>query len=76
MTLRPLEAAYLGKKLITTNSQIRNIQFYDPSWSFVLGNEPDRRLRDFLRSHYQPISTHRYNQIFSVDRFLKDFGDA
>lgn len=51
-TLRPLEALFLKKKLITNNLSIVNEPFYHPSLIFILGKDDINQLSSFI---YSPI---------------------
>lgn len=50
ITLRPLEALACGKKLLTTNKNIKSIDFYSPNNIFVVGEDDCAKLGDFMRS--------------------------
>lgn len=47
LSLRPMEALFFGKKLITNNSEILSADFYSPSNIYVLGHD-NRTLREFV----------------------------
>ncbi|MEG0518751.1 MAG: hypothetical protein RR555_07785 [Bacteroidales bacterium] len=49
-TLRPLEALFLNKKLITNNVEIINEPFYHPSLIFILGIDNIDQLSGFIHS--------------------------
>jgi hypothetical protein len=55
LTLRPFEALGLNKKLVTTNTDIKNYSFYHPDNIFIL--EPGRMEIDpaFFKTPYKPI---------------------
>lgn len=54
-TLRPLEAMFHKKKLITNDLRIVEYDYYCPENIFVLGLDDIRRIREFLISPYQEI---------------------
>lgn len=54
-TLRPLEAMFHKKKLITNDLRIVEYDYYCPENIFVLGLDDIRRIREFLTSPYQEI---------------------
>lgn len=56
LTLRALEALYLGKKLVTTSSEVRESALYEPSRVFLLGDQPITELPAFLRTAMTPAS--------------------
>ena len=47
LSLRPLEALFFGKKLITNNIEILSADFYSPANIYVLGHDK-RALREFV----------------------------
>jgi hypothetical protein len=49
-TIRSLEAAFLGRKLITDNEALRETDLYHPSRIFILGRDPMSGLKQFLES--------------------------
>lgn len=55
LTLRPLEAMFLKRKLITNNSEIRNMDFYNPSNIFILGINRIEDLSEFLNTPFVEI---------------------
>ncbi len=57
LTLRPMEAMFLGKKLITDNMDIINMDFYDPNNIFVLGVDKFSNLKHFLESPIKDIDS-------------------
>ena len=48
MTMRPLEALFLQKKLITTNADANTLPFYHPDNIYILDGSEKRTLREFL----------------------------
>lgn len=55
MTLRPLEAIFLKKKLITNDSSIVNKPFYCKGNIFIIGNDTSDSLLSFINSPYIEI---------------------
>ncbi len=55
ITLRPLEALALRKKMITNNTEIINEEFYNPNNIFVLELDNINRLGEFLNSEFIDI---------------------
>ncbi len=49
LSLRPLEAMFFGKKLITNNREILSADFYTPANIYVLGHDK-RTLREFVEN--------------------------
>lgn len=59
-TLRALEAAYFGKKLITNNKAVYGAAFYNPSNVYVLDDAQSwelERIREFLSVKVEPVSS-------------------
>lgn len=72
MTLRTLEAVFLGKKLITNNAAIEATPVYRKSNVYVLGREGGRSLRDFLHEPIEPLPeevVHRHDVRSWIDQF-------
>lgn len=70
-TLRALEALFLEKKLITDNSNIKSEGFYLPENIFILGEDDDRRLREFINTPYRVISGMKYR--YDIDAWFSNF---
>lgn len=49
LSLRPIEAMFLGKKLITNNASIRAMDFYTPENIFLLNERNRNEIVDFLK---------------------------
>lgn len=58
LTLRPIEAMMLKKKLITNLSDINTYDFYRKENIFVIGQDNLNQLPEFLNSPYQNIPDH------------------
>lgn len=48
LSMRSLEAAFFGKKLITNNLRMAESELYDPARVFLIGRDDPERLRDFV----------------------------
>lgn len=71
LTLRPLEALFFERKLITNNQAIIDYDFYNLNNIYVLGKD-DRDISDFLNLDYQPIEhsiIEKYDFVNWVNRF-------
>lgn len=55
LSLRPLEALALHKKLMTNNSFIKNYDFYRPENIFIWGEDDNTKLLEFVNSPYKDI---------------------
>ncbi len=55
LTLRPMEALFLEKKLITNNKDIKNYDFYNPSNIFILGENNIEDIKEFINKPYEKV---------------------
>lgn len=71
ITLRPLEALFYGKKLITNNVKIKEFDFYSAQNVFVWGNDSEDKLGEFLKKPMVDVSEYRkkYDLRSWVNRF-------
>ena len=74
LSLRPLEALFLKKKLITNNKNIINYDFYNNNNIFVLGLDNIAKLNDFINSEYIEIDQ-KIVDYYDFDNWLKRFDD-
>ena len=56
ITLRPMEAAFLGKKLITSNRDIVRYPFYNDKQVYIIQDESMPKIKEFLESDIVPAS--------------------
>lgn len=65
MSLRPMEALFFGKKLITNNPNIKRERLYHPDNVFIWGEDDIMQLHDFVMSpfHALPNELLRYYDI-------------
>ena len=73
MTLRPLEALFFHKKLITNYQEIIQYDFYSPRNIFIVGRDDEFMLADFIASEYdESVSKYITEYDFSswINRFL------
>lgn len=56
-TLRPIEALFFKKKIITNNYSILESDFYNRENIFVLGRDNIESIEEFLKSDYEDISS-------------------
>lgn len=71
LTLRPLEALFLGKKLITNYYDIKYEKFYNESNIFILNNNFEE-LWNFLNTPIKNISE-EIKEIYSCEHWLENF---
>mgnify|MGYP000926773665 CR=1 FL=1 len=72
LTLRPLEALFFRKKLITNDQSIVDRDFYKEQNIFVLGKDDPSTLVRFLNSGYLPIKEEIVNK-YDFDSWLNRF---
>ncbi len=78
VTLRALEAAYFGKKLITTNRSVRELSFYNPCNFYILDvcQFPDvGGLKRFLASAVEPVASsliYEYSPEYMLETLMRN----
>lgn len=72
MTLRPLEALFYNKKLITNNSNTINYDFYCPENVFILGKDKFEDLNVFLETPCR-ITTRELVEKYCVKSWFNHF---
>lgn len=72
-TIRSLEAAFLGRKLITDNEALRDSDLYHPSRVFILGQDDIAGLRQFLDTPLQPLDA-RVLEAHDIAHWIRQFG--
>lgn len=73
MTLRPLEALYYKKKLITNMVNIKQVEFYNPNNIFILGEDDFDGLREFINTDYDMENYDTFVKEYSFETWLKRF---
>ena len=71
-TLRALEALFFRKKLITTNKNIVNEDFYNPNNIFVYGIDETKYLKEFIDSSYDNKSD-IYKEKHTIEAWFMNF---
>jgi len=74
LSFRVFEAMGLGKKLITTNADILNYDFYNPNNIFVWTDETESLPSDFLATPYEELPEAIYNK-YSQENWVKTLLD-
>lgn len=69
LTMRTIETLGAKRKLITTNSDVVNYDFYNPSNVLIVDRVNPNIDEEFLSSPYQEIDTNVY-QYYSIDRWI------
>lgn len=62
LSFRVFESIGLGQKLITTNEDIKNYDFYDPNNILIINPENIQIPREFLETDYKPLSKEVYEK--------------
>ena len=79
LTLRPMEAIFYGRKLITNNPAVQNYDFYRPENVFLLGQRPIAELPEFIRAPYAAVPAEiveRYTAEAWLDGFFQEPHDG
>lgn len=72
LSLRPLEAIFLRKKIITNNKDIKNYDFYKKENIFILGIDDTRDLYSFINSDYCELDEKIINK-YDYNNWLSRF---
>ena len=73
ITLRPMEAIFLGKKIITTNRYITKYPFYNDKQVYVIRDESLPNIKEFLETEIDPVPLkvmEEYTPTGWLDRFF------
>lgn len=73
LSLRPMEAMFWGRKLITNNTRILSMDFYHPNNIYVLGKD-SRSLEEFFRYMPQPVEK-TVRDRYRLSSWLKRFDE-
>lgn len=71
-TLRALESLFFEKKLITNNTYIKDIDFYNPNNIFIIGHDPWNKFKSFMNTPYD-TSVNKYKKDYTIDQWLMNF---
>ena len=74
MSLRPMEALFFGKKLITSCREVKEADFYDPANVYLLG-EDDRSLQEFAAGTTVPVDP-AVRDRYRLSAWLKRFEEG
>lgn len=72
LTLRALEAMFLGKKLLTNNRGIKALDFYNPNNIFIYGVDDFLCIEDFMNAPFQPIPENVCYK-YTIDCWARNF---
>jgi hypothetical protein len=70
LTIRTIETIALGKKIATTNGDIKHYDFYDPHNIFILNRKDLRIPTSFFKSSYRPLSKNIIER-YSLESFYQ-----
>ncbi len=74
LTLRPMEALFFNKKLITNNNDIQNYDFYNSKNIFILGENKIEEISKFINIPNEKIEEeiiNKYDFNFWIEKFKK-----
>lgn len=74
LTMRTVEMLGLGKKMITTNADIRNYDFYNPQNILVIDRDNPVIDEDFIRIPYEQVDENIRNR-YSLEGFVRELMD-
>ena len=72
LTLRPMEAMFFKKKLITNNADIINYNFYNSENIFILGQRPLEEIPAFLDEPVREVPEDILDE-YRMENWLEDF---
>jgi len=70
LTMRTIETLGINKKLITYNKLVMEEPFYKTENIFVIGQQNDQELAEFLTSPYVPVSNEIY-QSYAIENWVE-----
>lgn len=73
LSLRPMEALFLERKLITNNTDIKNYDFYNYDNIFILGEDNINEIKEFINKPYKKIDQDIIDY-YDFDQWLNRFG--
>lgn len=71
LTMRTIEMIGMNKKVITTNVDIKNYDFYDPKNIHVVSRDKPEIPMEFILSSYKKIDNKSYEK-YSIERWILD----
>lgn len=75
MSMRPLEALFFNKKLVTNNLEIIKEDFYNKNNIFIIGKDKIEEIKDFLERPYIEISASIKDR-YDFKNWIKEFQDT
>ncbi len=71
-TMRTIDAMCLHQKLITNNTNIVSMNYYDGNNIFVMGRDRAEDLKDFIEGPFHPIPEEVWNEL-SLEKWVERF---
>ena len=71
-TLRPIEALFFKKKIVTNNYSILEADFYNRENIFILGKDNIQDIQEFLKSDYKDLSSDLLEK-YTVKGWISNF---
>lgn len=71
-TMRTIDALYFKQKLITNNTNIINMDYYDKDNIFVIGLDDEKDLQSFINKPFKPIKNEIWEE-YTLDRWIERF---
>ena len=72
LSLRPMEALFLEKKLITNNKEIKNYDFYNSNNIFILEEDNIEDIKEFMEKPYKKIDS-KIIDYYNFEQWLNRF---
>lgn len=72
ISLRPLEALFFDKKLITNNKSIKEYSFYHPNNIFILEEDDLRKLPEFVTTPVTAVSE-KVKDEFDINSWILNY---
>ena len=72
LSLRPFDALFLKKKLVTNNEYIKHFDFYNPANIYIIHDNKLDHLKDFMQVPYQEIPENIVNQ-YEINQWIKNY---
>ena len=72
LSLRTMEALFFKKKLITSNKNIKNYDFYNKNNIFIIGEDNWKNLNKFINSKYEDIDD-KIIEYYDFPNWIKRF---
>lgn len=71
LTMRTIEMIGMNKKLITTNSEIKEYDFYNPNNILVLDRNKIHIPNEFMMMEYESLDKNNYDN-YSIQKWIRD----